>query len=250
MSRQPVKPIRQPSALSVHTPLKGAHTRLACFAHAGGAASAFGSLKRALSPHGIEVCALQPPGRENRLTECCADSAAELAEEFAAAIGSLPPLPTAYFGHSMGALIAFLTARLHPPLRLFASAGVSPSTKIFPGITHALPKDAFRKRLFAMGGVPQTLREQPDLLDIFEPIIRADYQLLDKYLHHDHSPAPCPITVYVADGDKTVPPESATQWQSVSRDPITVRRFEGGHFYLYQQTAAVAATLADDLRHI
>lgn len=150
----------------------------------------------------------------------------------------------------MGALIAFLTARLHPPLRLFASAGASPSSKVFPGITHALPKDAFRKRLFAMGGVPQIFQEQPDLLDIFEPIIRADYQVLDKYLHHDHSPAPYPITVYVADKDKAVPPESATQWQSVSRVPITVRRFEGGHFYLYQQTTAVAATLVDDLKDL
>src|SRR5690606_26030993 len=95
--------------------------------HAGGAASYFAPLARALSS-AVEVLGVQYPGRQNRRFETPVDNLQHLVDLI---VKELPPGPYAFFGHSMGALLAFETTRRleTPPLRLFLSGRSAPFLK-------------------------------------------------------------------------------------------------------------------------
>ena len=96
--------------------------RLVCFPHAGGSATFYFPLSRALAPS-MEVLAVQYPGRQDRRAEPCIDSIDGLADEIVDALRPLTDRPMALFGHSMGAVLAYETARSwealgHAPLPL------------------------------------------------------------------------------------------------------------------------------------
>src|SRR5919106_1717821 len=80
--------------------------RLFCFPYAGGSASIFREWPNEL-PANIQVCAIQLPGRQNRLAEKPITRISELVPALAEAFRAHCELPFAVFGHSMGALVAF-----------------------------------------------------------------------------------------------------------------------------------------------
>lgn len=240
-------------ALSLHRPSAGCQQRLFCFPHAGGGASAFRGLKAALQPEGIELCALQAPGRENRISHPLIHTAAEMVDHFEQAIATLDPMPFSFLGHSMGSLIAFLLSRQlqrkekTQPARLIVSASLSPSTRNETRNSYKLSDDAFKKKVFAHGGVPEQFRQMPELMDIFLPVLRADYEVFDRYLHEDATRVTIPVSVYAGVTDEAVPLEEHKYWQDVAEAPVNTRHFSGGHFYLYQQLDDVKAALLQDL---
>ncbi|WP_062207090.1 thioesterase II family protein [Aureimonas sp. AU12] len=243
----------RPAALSLHRPLPDASVRIVAFPHAGGGASAFRGLAVALATRGVELCPLQAPGRENRLSAPLHRTAEAMAVEFAAALATLAPMPTAYLGHSLGGLVAYLTARLRtadgaPPRHLVASASLSPLLRCGRATTPEPPSPTrFRERILALGGVPEAIAADPDLFALFEPAIRADFELSDRYEHRAAEPLPCPITVYSGLGDTAAPDAAATSWQGLTAEPVRQRSFEGGHFFLYRQPDTIAAALVEDL---
>lgn len=240
-------------ALSLHRPSACCQQRLFCFPHAGGGASAFRGLKAALEPEGIELCALQAPGRENRISHPLMHTAAEMVDHFEQAIATLEPLPFSFLGHSMGTLIAFLLSRqLHNkgkalPGRLIVSASLSPSTRLEPRDSYTLAGEDFKKKVFAHGGVPEQLRNMPELMELFLPVLRADYEVFDRYVHEDASRLSIPLSVYAGIADTAVPLDELLFWQDVTKTAISIRQFSGGHFYLYQQLDEVKAALQQDL---
>ena len=241
--------MRRP-ALSLYRPLEGARARIVAFPHAGGGASAFRGLKAALAPLAIELCALQPPGRENRLSEPFHRTAEAAAEEFAEAVLSLPAWPTAFLGHSLGGLLAYLTAQKLEgtralPIHLVGTASRSPA---LPRNAHLLrDDDDLTQRLADLGGLPEIIRAEPSLLEMFETIIRADLNMGETHDPRIDTALTCPISVYSGESDRLVPPSSASAWQSLSRQPLRTRRFPGGHFFLYEAPALVAEALDADL---
>src|SRR5689334_9327956 len=111
-------------------PSPQAQLRLFCLPYAGGGISIFRTWSQYLPPT-IEVCAIQLPGRENRLREPAFTQITPLIQALDAALPSLLDKPYALFGHSMGAIIAFELARLllprNTPLRhLFVSGRIAP----------------------------------------------------------------------------------------------------------------------------
>lgn len=240
-------------ALSLYQPLSGATRRLICLSHAGGGASAFRPWRMALEKEGVEVCPMQLPGRENRMSDPLLLDAAAMVEHIDEASERLSPLPTSILGHSMGSLIAYLLtlkwqrSGKPAPRRLIASAGVSPSTRTTLRDTYCLPDEEFKKRVFAHDGVPAQLQEMPELMDIFLPILRADYGVFDRYIHEPAERLNCPVSVYAAQDDKAVPVHSLHHWQDIATDDINIRTFSGGHFYLYQQVADIKAQLLADI---
>ena len=237
-------------ALSLYRPLEGARARIVAFPHAGGGASAFRGLKAALAPLAIELCALQPPGRENRLSAPFHRTAGAAADECAEAIASLSACPTAFLGHSLGGLLAYLTAqRLQAtqamPTHLVASASRSPTLS---RTAHLLrDDDDLTQHLADLGGLPEIIRAEPSLLEMFETIIRADLNMGETHDPFLNTALECPITVYGGESDPLVPPSGASAWQSLSRQPLRTRRFPGDHFFLYEAPALVAEALVADL---
>ncbi|NBE54953.1 thioesterase II family protein [Streptomyces boluensis] len=227
-------------------PKPGAGPRLVCFPHAGGAASAFVPLSRALAPD-IDVLAVQYPARQDRRLEPPAASLVSLAEHIADAVTAElgDGQPYAFFGHSMGAALAYETARRlrasngRPPVRLFLSGRGAPTPE--PGASDVVHGDAeLIAKVRHLGGTATGVLDEPDLLDMVLPALRADYALLSGYHWTPGPPLDVPFSVLIGDADPVVTVTDAEAWLDESALPGEFHLFPGGHFYLDVLTGEVA----------
>ncbi|MFD5741385.1 thioesterase II family protein [Streptomyces massasporeus] len=227
--------------------------RLICFPHAGGAASAFQPLSRRLRPH-IEVRAVQYPGRQDRRLEMPVADIGELAAIVARKLqDDETATPFAFFGHSMGALVAYETARIleergaPSPRRLFLSARGAPGPRRSPH--DVLPDDdAILAAVRRLGGTGVTLLDDPELVAMVLPALRADYAALAAYSWAPREPLRTPVTVLCGDADPVVSVEEAAGWRAFTRAETEVRVFPGGHFYVDQRLDDVAEVVLRGVR--
>ncbi|MEU5959403.1 alpha/beta fold hydrolase [Streptomyces sp. NPDC047525] len=225
--------------------------RLVCFPHAGGSASAFLRLAREL-PDGLDVLSVQYPGRQDRRHEERSTSLHTLAEAVADALGPDTVEPYAFFGHSMGAVVAYETARLLAqrdlpgPTRLFLSGRGAPTP--LPGVHDRLSTDAdVLAAVRRLGGTDQAVLQDPELLDMVMPVLRADYRALGSYTWRGGAPLDTPVTVLAGDRDPVVTVQEATEWRDHTRGDFSLEVFSGGHFYLDDHVRGVATVIADGL---
>jgi surfactin synthase thioesterase subunit len=210
---------------------------LVCFPHAGGSAGYFRPLADAL--HGLtEVASVQYPGRHDRHREPFATSVAELVD------GVLPEVMSradtasvGLFGHSLGALVAFETARRMraqgaPPAALFVSSSRAPHLPTPTAGTPELTDDALRDELISLGGTPPEVLREPALLRLVLPAVRADFAILARYRHLPSQPLDCPIVALAGGCDARVSFGEAGQWVTHTADRFELRVLPGGHFYL------------------
>src|SRR5215471_3421821 len=101
--------------------------QLVCFPHAGGSASYFFPLSALLAPD-VEVLAAQYPGRQDRRHEPGVESIDALAASLAPLLNRPRERPYAFFGHSMGAVVAYEVCR-----RMSASGVPGPDLLIASG---------------------------------------------------------------------------------------------------------------------
>ena len=225
--------------------------RLVCFPHAGGSASYYFPVSRALTPH-VEVLAVQYPGRQERCRDRAAECIHEMADQIAEAIRPWLDRPTALFGHSMGATLAFeVVHRLErdagfDALHLFVSGRRAPS-RVRSENLHELRDDAIVAELRRHNATDDRLLADRDVLRMILPVLRADYRAIETYRERPGTRVGCPMTVLVGDADPLVTPDEAEAWRTHSTGPTTVRYFPGGHFYLNERADEVLATVTDAL---
>lgn len=224
--------------------------RLLCFAHAGGSAGYFRPLAAALAPR-VEVAAVQYPGRQDRRAEPCAASIGDLAARIADQLPDLLGRPTAFLGHSMGALVAFETVvelerRNNPsPLMLFASGHRAPVLARPREDGAAQRPDAdIINALLALGGSGAHFLQDPELRAMVLPAVRGDTRAVGAYRCAPGTRVSAPITVLTGDADVTTSVEQAGAWDRHTSGAFDLHVFPGGHFYLESQWDAVAAVLA------
>ncbi|GAA4727272.1 thioesterase II family protein [Phytohabitans rumicis] len=220
------------------TSLPAPRLRLLCFPFAGGGASAYRAWGAALEADGIEVWPVQLPGRENRMGEPAADDLTALVRRLADEFGDdLVRLPYAFFGHSMGACVAYELAReirrrgLPEPARVIASAHRAPHWPALGPTCHDLPRDEFVARLREYGGTPEEVFAMPDLLDLLVPLLQKDFALFERHRWSAGEPLDCPLTVLGALED-TVSAQELAGWEELTTGPFEVRMVRGDHFYL------------------
>lgn len=265
-------------------PKPAARYTLVCFPHAGGSASYYFDLSAALDPD-IEMLVVQYPGRENRLFEEPAGSVAALADGVYEALRTRLPRRPAFFGHSMGGLIGFEVARRleaaggTAPHLLVASASSAPSVRTDrltagPGaargvagsetgsvpevetgsvsgvvVSEVEPDDAVLARIMGLGGTSDGVRQDPELLQLVLPAIRGDLRALAEYRVDAGAVVGCPVTVFVADGDRDVPLAEAGAWGAHTTAVADVHVFEGDHFYFNGNPPKFLELLQDAVRH-
>jgi pyochelin biosynthesis protein PchC len=226
-------------------------TRLVCFPHAGGSASFFFPLSRALSPI-AEVLAVQYPGRQERRAEKPIASVHRLADAVAAVLGDGPDVPTVLFGHSMGATLAFEVAhRLdrdfgRPPVHLVVSGRRAPDRVRGPYL-HRLGDEAIVAELRGLSGTDDRLLEDPDVLRMILPALRSDYEAIETYRVVPGTVVRCPVTVLTGDADPHVTADEAEAWRAATSGPSDIRVFAGGHFFLVEHVEDVLGVLRDVL---
>ncbi|MEU9443476.1 alpha/beta fold hydrolase [Streptomyces sp. NPDC048304] len=229
--------------------------RLVCFPHAGGSATAYLPLARTL-PADFDVMSVQYPGRQDRFREAPFTALAPLveavAEELAHELAADSGRPYALFGHSMGALVAFETARLLArgelpgPERLFLSGRSAPGLQSEAHYQHYDDADVLAE-VRDLGGTDQALLDDPTVLEMALPALRADYRALGTHSWHGGEPLAASMTALVGDRDPMVTVQEARTWREHTSGDFVLKVFPGGHFYLVDRVGQVAAAITEGL---
>jgi medium-chain acyl-[acyl-carrier-protein] hydrolase len=242
------------SRLFSREPRPPAKARLICFPYAGVGGSAYRLWPNGLPPS-LEVCTVHLPGREQRAREPAKTSIVELVHELVPALLPYLDLPFAIFGHSMGAVLASEVTRAlaeagNPlPQHLLVSGRRPPHIPGTESPMRGLPDPAFVAELTRRyGGIPAEILEQPDLMALFIPVLRADLTALETHLPARRAPLPCPITVFGGADDRLTPREDLEAWRSETSGAFQVRMYAGGHFFLNSERSRLLADIAATLK--
>jgi surfactin synthase thioesterase subunit len=229
--------------LSRFAPRPAAALRLFCFSYAGGGAAIFRPWALAL-PADVEVAAVLLPGREHRLRERPLDSMAALLQALLPALVPEFDRPFAFFGHSMGALVAFEAARAlqgrgeRAPARLLLSGRRAPHLPELETPIHGLGDDEFVAEIDRRyGGIPPDVMQHRDVLELLMPALRADMALIETHRHDGGARFAGPITVFGGEADQRAPLPQLQAWQQHTHRPLRLRQYAGGHFYFNQPPA-------------
>ncbi len=230
-----------------------AELRLFCLPYAGGSATIFRNWPAYFEKR-VEIGMINLPGRTNRVTETPMNRLEPLVQSLVTAL--LPELnkPFAIFGHSMGATIGFecvreLRRRKVPlPVRLFVSGRPAPQVSLPYEDSYRLPDPLFIDLLKSLNGTPPSLFEQPELLELLMPVLRADFELIQTYAYAPDLPLSCPITAFGGLKDPQVLPAEVNAWRVQTTADFRVRMFDGDHFFLHSCERLLMAVIANELR--
>lgn len=240
---------------TIAKPNPEAALRLFCFPYAGGSASLYHPWSKRLASS-VEVCAAQLPGRGKRLQETPFTSMSLLVENLAQAISPLLDKPFAFFGHSMGAIIAFELARYLRkeknllPLQLFVSGRRAPQVPNDEPPIYDLPPDEFVAELRRLDGTPAEVLDHPELMELMTPLLRADFEMVDNYEYLPGSPLVCGIMAYGGLHDKEVSRANLEAWQKQTRGGFMARMLPGGHFFVQTEQAMLLNSLKSELHQL
>ena len=233
-------------------PNPAAALRLFCFHHAGGNAHAFHGWLGHLPPV-VELAAVQLPGSGYRLNAPYIRRMASLSRIVAQELLPYLDKPFVFFGHSLGALLCFETARSlrrenrRQPEHLFVSASEAPHRRSLGEMFSSLPTNALVNKLREFNGTPVEALQSDELLDLMLPTIRADFELWDTYEYYPESSLECPMTIYGGLEDQEIEAERLAAWSEMTVGACEIRMFPGGHFYLNDPQSIFLQTFAGDL---
>lgn len=225
--------------------------RLFCFPYAGGGASAFRGWSQGL-PAGVDTWAAQLPGRESRVGEPALRRLDSLIEALYQAIRSRLDVPYAFYGHSMGALVAFeLTRRLRRagaplPSRLLLGAFRAPQLANPHIRIHHLP-DEVLKTVLRKEGTPQQVLDNEELMRALLPMLRADLEVCDTYEYGEERPLAMPISVFGGHQDVRVSPGDLDMWRTHAEGPFRLVMLPGPHFFLHSSQDLLLTQLSREL---
>jgi surfactin synthase thioesterase subunit len=233
--------------------MRGAALRLFCFPYAGAGASAFNQWGEHL-PAEVDVCALQLPGRENRLAEVPFTSLKPMVDELAQALLPYCDIPFAFYGHCMGGLIAFeLARRWHAPgaggpSHLFISGCRAAHLPDEEMNIHKLPEPQFVQRLREIEVVPDFVLADEEMRELFLPVLRADFAVYETYAYENGEPLRCPVSAFGGVDDPRVKREEVRQWSAHTESSFLYRMLPGSHLFIHSSRDLLLRFVSEDLR--
>jgi medium-chain acyl-[acyl-carrier-protein] hydrolase len=233
-------------------PNPDARLRLFCFPYAGGGVSIYRSWPDALSPH-AEVYAVQPPGRGGRMREAPSRRLAHVVDALAGEIRPLLDKPFAFFGHSMGAITGFeLALRLQgelgrTPAHVYVSGRSAPHLRADEPHTYALPDGEFIDELKRLNGTPKELLDNPELMQLMLPLLRADFEVCQTYEHEPDARLNCPLTAFGGLQDPHSGREKIEGWGLYTNSDFVARMLPGDHFFIHASQPLLLQAMSRDL---
>lgn len=230
-----------------------APVRLFCLPYAGGTAGIYRKWHDWMAPD-VDVVAVELPGRGVHPRGPLAERMDALVDRLLQALDPLFDLPFAFFGHSLGGLIAFELCRAlrdrgqRLPVHLFVSAVEAPHRPARGMRLHELPDGELIERVRVFNpGAAEALANR-ELQEIVLPTLRADFRLAETYAFAGGRPLPHPITAFGGLDDRAVSREGLDAWDRHTQDRCVVRLVAGGHFFIHEYEHLMAASVARCLR--
>jgi len=241
-------PARPDSISSETASREGGRVRLFCFGYAGGGASIFRPWASRFSPS-VEMISVQLPGREERFRERAHRRMGPLIDQLAIEIGAKLTRPFAFFGYSMGALVAYEfarrleeTGRVGPALVAVGAHRAPRLPRVEPPL-HALSSAEFWSHLNRYGGVDSQVMGDERLREVFEPTLRADFEVVETYRHRPGPSLRCPVLAFAGRADAFAAPDAMRPWGEVSSGGFELVVFDGGHFFLRSEADAMIRSI-------
>ena len=254
-------------------PNPSARTRLFCFPYAGGNAATYRPWAESLRPD-VELVAVEPPGRANRVHEAAIDDLDAFFESLRPALAPYLDKPAAFYGHCLGGITLFETAsRLRddravdlrhifvssarPPRRLlrvgrFEERLLARLLKLpkFDPLVHPYEQtdEIFAEliRHFNIGASEEFLASR-ELRQLLMPAIRAEFRMASRYRFRAEPPWDVGITCFVGTDDPYVTREDALAWAEHTRTDFRLHLREGDHFLVVDDRAFILDAINREL---
>lgn len=221
-----------------------AKIRLFCFHHSGGGASSYFSWVSHLSSK-IEMVAIQLPGRENRFNEPLNSNIYEIVDCLGEDFFCYKDKPFFVFGHSLGALLGFefiksiINKYLIYPEIFIVSAAKPPHLPSNAKTFADLDDISLKEKIKIYNGIDANILNNKDLLEIFLPIIKNDFNIYKNYNFLFSKQLPCDILAFLGDQDHTISREESIQWAKYTTGKFQLLSFPGNHFFIKENQSLI-----------
>lgn len=226
--------------------------RLFLFPYAGGTPSSFNKWVTGF-PNNIEISIVHYPGRGSRFNEPPIRELSVLVNEINHAIQPVLDKPFIFFGHSLGGVLAFELARqlsgqnLPQPQILFVSACGAPHILNPNRPIHALPDPEFIKSLQELNGLPAEVVNNPELMELLLPALRADFEAIESYRYTNGHRLDCPIVAFGGGDDSYVDRDRLEGWENHTTGGFKSQIFSGDHFFINTARQSVIASMIAEI---
>ncbi|MCP5006329.1 MAG: thioesterase [Planctomycetes bacterium] len=201
----------------------------------------------------VQTVAIDLPGHGKRFGQPLLTNIYDMADDVFQQIQNRLNKPYAIYGHSLGAILGYLVSHkianstFPMPLHLFVSGRQGPAIPSKMKDMHLLPREEFIDKLMAYGGIPRVVEAEKELMYLFVPIIRADFQAISEFKHENVSPLDVPITVMIG-LDEDITYEEALEWQEETNHPLSVNQFPGNHFFIFDHLPEIGRIISQTLK--
>lgn len=230
--------------------------RIICFPHGGGSVQSFRTWSDFL-PDDVELICLDLPGRGKRAAEAAIRSMDVLVTMVTKALRRYSDRPFVFFGHSVGALVAYEIARslekagLPSPFHVIVSAHPSANVPADDPPMYIYGDDKLTDVVRSLGLVPKEALANEELLHNFIlPPMRADFELAETYDRNLPTPLRAAITAMGGVQDETINADDLDEWRRLTTSRFTRIMFDSDHFYTHSMTSDVVSTLLREVGEV
>lgn len=223
-------------------------TDLICFPFAGGNKFCY-RLFESHYPEQFSSFTVEYPGRGRRVSQSPIKNINDLAKDAFYQIVDRTRHPYMLYGHSMGALVAFLVLHIlnanhhRLPVHVFFTGTTAPSApRRKAKIKHRLDRPSFLQEIKNYEGTPASLWEDHDLLDFFEPILRADFEAVETYEYKPLQRLNIPFTV-ITGTQEDLDEDEIKLWQKETILPVEFIKMSGKHFFIHEHSSEIVKTM-------
>lgn len=225
---------------------------LLCIPYSGGSKYSFAPLLK-FTPDFLNPVVLELPGRGARAREKLLDDIKKIELDVFERALKLINGPYAIYGHSMGGLLAYLLARniilnrLNKPLHLFITGTTGPSVG-YRHSYHNLEKKEFLEVIRNLKGMPDEILDNAEIMDFFEPVMRADFKAAETYSYRASGLLDVPISVIIGD-EEEMKYEDVEAWKNESSIGVEITKLPGNHFFIFDHGEYIMKFIGDKIQN-